>query len=80
MGRPALHTLSLVLFTGILFPSPCQSEASNGDAPHVGDGDIIVDDGGGCTIYLAPSAIPNAGLGTFTAVEIDCRGTANWFA
>lgn len=68
MGRPALYTLSLVLLTGILFPSPCQSEA--GDAPHVGDGDVVDDGGGRCTIYLAPSAIPNAGLGTFTAVEI----------
>lgn len=80
MGRPALYTLGLVLLTGILLPSQCRSGAS-GDAPHVGVEDA--DDGGGsgsppttttsssgCTLYLAPSAIPNAGLGTFTAVEI----------
>ena len=80
MGRPALYTLGLVLLIGILLPSQCRSGAS-GDAPHVGVEDA--DDGGGsgsppttttsssgCTLYLAPSAIPNAGLGTFTAVEI----------
>ena len=27
-------------------------------------------DGVACSIYLAPSAIPNAGLGTFTAADI----------
>ena len=50
--------LLLVLLAGILLRY-CHSEAG-GDA----------DSGVACSIYLAPSAIPNAGLGTFTAVDI----------
>ena len=61
MYGPALRSgsrLLLVLLAGILLRY-CHSDAG-GDA----------DSGVACSIYLAPSAIPNAGLGTFTAVDI----------
>ena len=75
MSRPALHALTLALFAGMLLDQ-CHSKGGGdgmqltGDAEEGGSGSTTTVSGAACTLYLAPSAIPNAGLGTFTATEI----------